>query len=203
VYHIQGVTELLFIMYRVSQNFCVSYTGCHRTAVYHIQGVTELLCIMCRVSQNCCVSCAECHKTAVYHVQGVTELLCIMYRVSQNCCVSCTGCPRTIVYHVQGVTELLCIMYRVSQNCCVSYECKPRLKSPKNKFQLSAGLNLYLKFDTFLVEQTIFEPWLKFKQQLKFFKFGLRPANFRSEYILNPDRLISREINNMRKTSII
>ena len=38
-------------------------------------------------------------------------------------------------------------------------ELKPRLKSPKNRFQLSAGLNF---------ETTIFEP------KLKFFKFGLR-----------------------------
>ena len=44
---------------------------------------------------------------------------------------------------------------------------------PKNLFQLSVGLNLE-KLNTILSEITIFEPRLKFKPQLKFFKFGLR-----------------------------
>ena len=51
-------------------------------------------------------------------------------------------------------------------------EFKPRLKSPKTLFQMSAGLNLE-KFNTIYVEPTIFEPRLKFKPRLKFFKFGL------------------------------
>ena len=50
-------------------------------------------------------------------------------------------------------------------------ELKPRLKSPKNRFQLSAGLNL--EFNTTLMEPTIFELRLKSKPRLKFFKFGL------------------------------
>ena len=51
-------------------------------------------------------------------------------------------------------------------------EFKPRLKAVKNRFQLSAGLNLE-KFDTVLSESIIFSLRLKFKLQLKFFKFGL------------------------------
>ena len=52
-------------------------------------------------------------------------------------------------------------------------EFKPRLNSSKNQFQLSAGLNLE-KLNTILsMEPTIFEPQLKFKPRLKFFKFGL------------------------------
>ena len=47
-------------------------------------------------------------------------------------------------------------------------EFEPRLKSAKNRFQLSAGLKLK-KLNTILVE-----PRLKFKSRLKFFKFGLR-----------------------------
>ena len=45
-------------------------------------------------------------------------------------------------------------------------EFKPRLKSPKNRFQLNAGLNLK-KLNAIFVVPTIFEP------RLKFFKFGL------------------------------
>ena len=51
-------------------------------------------------------------------------------------------------------------------------EFKPRLKAAKNRFQLSAGLNLE-KFDTVLSESIIFSLRLKFKLQLKFLKFGL------------------------------
>ena len=51
-------------------------------------------------------------------------------------------------------------------------EFKPRLKSPQNRFQLSAGLNLE-NLIQFEVEPTIFESRLKFKQRLKIFKFGL------------------------------
>ena len=51
-------------------------------------------------------------------------------------------------------------------------EFEPRLKSAKNRFQLSAGFNLE-KLKQFKVEPTIFEPCLKFKPWLKFFKFGL------------------------------
>ena len=42
-----------------------------------------------------------------------------------------------------------------------------RLKSPRDRFQLSAGLSLE-KLNTILSEITIIEP------QLKFFKFGFR-----------------------------
>ena len=49
----------------------------------------------------------------------------------------------------------------------------PSLKSPKNRFQLSAGLNLENGIQS-KVEPTIFEPQLKFKPRLKFLKFGLR-----------------------------
>jgi len=57
-------------------------------------------------------------------------------------------------------------------------EFKPRLKSPKTRFQLSAGLNLE-KLNTILSGTNyIFEQRLKFKPLLKFFKFGLRSENF-------------------------
>ena len=46
-------------------------------------------------------------------------------------------------------------------------EFKPRLKSPKNRFQFKNLIQIK-------VEQTKFEPRLKFKPWLKFFKFGLR-----------------------------
>ena len=49
---------------------------------------------------------------------------------------------------------------------------EPRLKSAKNRFQLSAGLNLET-LNTIEVEPTIFALRLKFKPRLKFFKFGL------------------------------
>ena len=53
-------------------------------------------------------------------------------------------------------------------------EFEPRLKSAKNRFQLSAGLNLET-LNTILSEtNSIFKPRLKFKPPLKFFKFGLR-----------------------------
>ena len=58
-------------------------------------------------------------------------------------------------------------------------EFEPRLKSAKNRFQLSAGLN-FEKLNTILSEITIFEPRHKFKPQLKFFKFGLRQYKFRT-----------------------
>ena len=48
-------------------------------------------------------------------------------------------------------------------------EFKPRLKSPKNRFQMSAGLNLE-KWNTILSGTN---PRLKFKPRLKFFNFGL------------------------------
>ena len=51
-------------------------------------------------------------------------------------------------------------------------ELKPRFKSPKNRFQLSADLNLE-KLNTILSGTAIFEPRLKFKPRLKFYKFGL------------------------------
>jgi len=51
-------------------------------------------------------------------------------------------------------------------------EFEQRLKSLKNRFQLSASL--YLKTLNTHVEPTIFESRLKFKPPLKFFKFGLR-----------------------------
>ena len=63
--------------------------------------------------------------------------------------------------------------YRVVYRTCpVSEfnEFKPRLKSPKNRFQLSAGLNLKIEYHL-KVEPTKFEP------RLKFFKFGLRSTN--------------------------
>ena len=41
-------------------------------------------------------------------------------------------------------------------------EFEPRLKSAKNRFQSSAGLNLE-KLNTILSEPTRFESWLKFK----------------------------------------
>ena len=48
-------------------------------------------------------------------------------------------------------------------------EFEPRLKSAKNRFQFSAGLNLE-KFNTILiVDTTKFNPRLKFKTRLKFF----------------------------------
>ena len=46
---------------------------------------------------------------------------------------------------------------------------KPRLKSPKNRFQLSARLKNEKQSK---VKPTIFEPRLKFKPQLKFFKLA-------------------------------
>ena len=46
-------------------------------------------------------------------------------------------------------------------------ESGPRLKSAKNRVQLSAGLNLGS------LNTTIFKPQLKFKPPLKFFKFCL------------------------------
>ena len=49
---------------------------------------------------------------------------------------------------------------------------EPRLKSAKNRFQLSDGLNLE-KLNTILSGPSIFEPRLKFKPRLKFFQFGL------------------------------
>ena len=51
-------------------------------------------------------------------------------------------------------------------------EFEPRLKPIKDRFKLSAGLNLEI-LNTILSIPTIFEPRLKFKPQLKFFKFGL------------------------------
>ena len=47
---------------------------------------------------------------------------------------------------------------------------EPRQKSAKNRFQLSAGLNLKI-INTIL--SGTFEAWLKFKPLLKFFKFSL------------------------------
>ena len=64
-------------------------------------------------------------------------------------------------------------------------EFEPRLKSGKNRFQLSTGLNLE-KFNTILIEPTIFEPRLKFKLRLKFFKFGLCNRTFK-HHIFMPD----------------
>ena len=52
-------------------------------------------------------------------------------------------------------------------------EFEPRLKSTKNGFQLSDRFNLETLITIFDVEPTIFEPRLKFKPRLKFFKFGL------------------------------
>ena len=52
-------------------------------------------------------------------------------------------------------------------------EFEPRLKSAKNRFKLSAGLNL-VTLHTILRGTNIFELRLKFKPRLKFFKFGLR-----------------------------
>ena len=51
-------------------------------------------------------------------------------------------------------------------------EFKPRLKSHKNRFQLSAGLNVE-KLNTILSKTSKFERRLKFRPRLKFFKFGL------------------------------
>ena len=56
-------------------------------------------------------------------------------------------------------------------------EFESRLKSAKNRFQLSAGLNLE-KCNTFLSGINHFEPRLQFKPQFKFFKFGLRFVRF-------------------------
>ena len=51
----------------------------------------------------------------------------------------------------------------------------PRLKSAKNRFQLSTGLNYETALNTILsMEQTIFEPHLKFKPRPNFLKF-VRP----------------------------
>ena len=52
-------------------------------------------------------------------------------------------------------------------------EVEPRLKSAKNRSQLSADLNLETLNTDLRVEPTIFEPFLKLRQWLKFFKFGL------------------------------
>ena len=75
-------------------------------------------------------------------------------------------------------------------------EFKPRLKSPQNRFQLSAGLNLetlntnlsgtkhiqnlnrILDFETAEAEFKEFEPRPKFKPRLKFFKFALISPKF-------------------------
>ena len=51
-------------------------------------------------------------------------------------------------------------------------EFKRCLKSHKNRFQLSAGLNLE-KLNTILSKTTKIERRLKFNLPLKFFKFGL------------------------------
>ena len=52
-------------------------------------------------------------------------------------------------------------------------ELKPCLASSKKWFQLCTGLNIE-KFKTNLSGTIKFEPQLKFKPWLKFFKFGLR-----------------------------
>ena len=50
-----------------------------------------------------------------------------------------------------------------------------RVSNPqKKKFQLSPGLNLESLNKIFEVKSNLFEPRLKFKPRLKFFKFGLR-----------------------------
>ena len=51
-------------------------------------------------------------------------------------------------------------------------EFDPYLKSAQIQFKLIAGLNLET-LNTIISEPTIFEPRLKFKPWLKFFKFGL------------------------------
>ena len=60
-----------------------------------------------------------------------------------------------------------------NKECSVSVfnEFEPHLKSTKNRFQFSAGLNLET-LNTILKEPTIFEPRLKFKLRLKFFNLS-------------------------------
>ena len=71
-------------------------------------------------------------------------------------------------------------------------EFKPRLKSHKNRFQWSADLNLE-KLIQIQVETTKFDPQLKFKPRLKFFKFGLWTPFFcyRIFLIILEDSLLS------------
>ena len=52
-------------------------------------------------------------------------------------------------------------------------EFEPRLKSAKNRFQLSAGLNLETLNTILSGTNSILEPRLKFKPRLKCFKFSL------------------------------
>ena len=57
-------------------------------------------------------------------------------------------------------------------------EFEPCLKSAKNRFRLSIGLNLET-LNTILSKTAIFERGFKFKPPRKFFKFGLRAENFK------------------------
>ena len=59
--------------------------------------------------------------------------------------------------------------FNISENIIFN-KLEPLQKSAKNRFQLSAGLNLKI-INTIL--SGTFEPRLKFKPWLKFFKFGL------------------------------
>ena len=61
-------------------------------------------------------------------------------------------------------------MFYMHARCPNLIEFEPRLKSAKTRFQLSAGVNLET-LNTIL--SGMFEPHLKFKPRLKFFKFGL------------------------------
>ena len=60
-------------------------------------------------------------------------------------------------------------------------EFEPELKSAKNRFHLSAGLNLE-KLNT-IMDPTINDPRLNFKPRLKFFKFVLSLKYFLVEYL--------------------
>ena len=72
---------------------------------------------------------------------------------------------------ISSVTFRLCLKIVVPVSEFNEFE--PRLKSAKNRFQLSAGFNLEKFNSIFSMEPTIFEPRNKFKPRLKLFKFGL------------------------------
>ena len=71
-----------------------------------------------------------------------------------------------------GFISVINVIYIIFQRSVSEFtKSKPSLKSPKNRFQLSAGLNL--EFNATLMEPTIFELRFKSKPRLKFFKFDL------------------------------
>ena len=77
-------------------------------------------------------------------------------------------------------------------------EFEPRLKSDKNRFQLSADLNLE-KLNA--IEPTIFEPRLDVKLRLKFFKFGLRLPELFCKLHKLPEAVLSLSSSSIGQSS--